>query len=275
MAFCFLALSPNYLSRVIIMSLILHKGAQSIDYDGLRTLDTPEPTRTHVPIPHYRLVDLVRHTLAFYGHSVVAERHGVTPDGMRYFGLMNLSSHDGAYEDAVVLRSSHDKSLPVGIGFGGNVFCCDNLSIYADTVVHRRHTAKLKADLPGIIMNVVEPLANVRDAQQRVFSRYRATPLTPEWADHVILELYRQDALPNKLIGTVNSEFLDPSFEELRLQPLNGWRLFNAVTFALTGNFLATPQATPKLHRVLDGVCARLATPESRLGPPAPLPLAA
>lgn len=243
------------------MTLMLHKGAQPIDYDGLRNLETPAPTRTHVPIPHYRLVDLVRHTLAYYGHRVVSEQHGVTRDGMRFFGLLNLSSHDGAYEDAVVLRSSHDKSFPVGIGFGGHVFCCDNLSMYADTVVHRRHTAKLKSDLPGIIMEVVEPLADVRDAQQRVFQRYRTTPLTPEWADHTILELYRQEVLPSKLISQVNQEFYDPSFEEMRLQPLNGWRLFNAVTFALTGNVLAAPQTTPRLHRVLDGVCARLATP--------------
>jgi hypothetical protein len=239
------------------MSLMLHKGAQPIDYHGLRDLMTPEPTRTHVPIPHYRLVDLVRHTLGFYGHQVVAEQHGITPDGMRYFGLMNLSSHDGAYEDSVVLRSSHDKSLPVGIGFGGHVFCCDNLSMYADTVVHRRHTARLKADLPGIIMAVVEPLANVRDQQQRVFDRYRATTITPELADHTMLELYRQGVFPSKIIGDVNQEFYDPSFEEMRIQPLNGWRLFNAVTFVLTGKILGSPQTSQTLHRVLDDVCTR------------------
>lgn len=240
------------------MTLMLHKGAQPIDYSALRSVDTPEPTRTHVPIPHYRLVDLVRHTLGFYGHQVVAEQHGITPDGMRYFGLMNLSSHDGAYEDAVVLRSSHDKSLPVGIGFGGHVFCCDNLSMYADTVVHRRHTAKLKADLPGIIMSVVEPLADVRDEQQRVFSRYRATSLSPEMADHTMLELYRREVFPSKLLKSINQEFYDPSFSEMRSEPLNCWRLFNAVTFALTGTVLAVPKATPTLHQVLDGVCTRL-----------------
>jgi hypothetical protein len=241
------------------MTLMLHKGAEPIDYAGLRQLVTPPPTPTHVPIPHYRLVDLVRHTLAYYGHQVVAEQHGITQDGMRYFGLMNLSSHDGAYEDAVVLRSSHDKTLPVGLGFGGHVFCCDNLSMYADTVVHRRHTAKLKKDSPGIIMEMVEPLADVRDAQQRVFNRYRATPLSPEMADHTLLELFRQQVFPSKLLASVNQEFYDPSFDEMRQQPLNCWRLFNSVTFVLTGSILAAPKATSTLHQVLDGVCARIA----------------
>ena len=91
-----------------------------------------------------------------------------------------------------------------------------------------------------------------------MFARYRATTLTPEWADHTLLELFRQGVYPSKLLGEVNQEFYDPSFEEMRLQPLNGWRLFNAVTFVLNGKILGSPQTTQTLHRVLDDVCVRL-----------------
>ena len=42
--------------------LMLHAGAEAIDYDGLRSLVTPEATPTHVPIPHHRLVKLVETT---------------------------------------------------------------------------------------------------------------------------------------------------------------------------------------------------------------------
>ena len=34
------------------------------------------PTATHVPIPHFRVVDMLKHTLAFYGHEVTAEHYG-------------------------------------------------------------------------------------------------------------------------------------------------------------------------------------------------------
>ena len=59
------------------MTLMLHVGAQPTDYDGLRALDTPLPTATHVPIPHFRVVDMLKHTLGFYGHEVTDENFGV------------------------------------------------------------------------------------------------------------------------------------------------------------------------------------------------------
>jgi hypothetical protein len=71
------------------MTLLLHCGAQEVDYDALRELETPPATPTHVPIPHFRVVDMLRHTLSFYSHEVTEEHHGLTADGMRYFGLLS------------------------------------------------------------------------------------------------------------------------------------------------------------------------------------------
>src|SRR5437764_8031702 len=113
-----------------------------------------------------------------YGHEIVDEHHGTTEDGARYFGLLSLRSTYTGYEDTVALRNSHDRSFPVGIGFGSRVFVCDNLAFIADTVIKRKHTANLKRDLPGIIGELIEPLAITREAQARTFERYRHTMLT-------------------------------------------------------------------------------------------------
>ena len=42
---------------------MLHVNAAAVDYDGLRQLKTPPATPTHVPIPHFRVVDLLKNTL--------------------------------------------------------------------------------------------------------------------------------------------------------------------------------------------------------------------
>ena len=141
------------------MTLMLHRDAKALDYDGLRALDTPPATPTHVPIPHFRVVDMLKTTLGMYGHEVVSEHHGITEDGMRYFGLLSLRSPYTGYEDTCGLRNSHDRSFPVGVGFGSRVFVCDNLAFIADHVIKRKHTANLKRDLPGIIGELIEPLA--------------------------------------------------------------------------------------------------------------------
>lgn len=236
------------------MTLMLHAGAHEIDVAALRAIETPPATQTHVPIPHHRIVDLVRHSLGFYGHEVVDERHGVTPDGMRYFGVMLLKSAYGGYEDAVALRNSHDKSFPIGIGFGGRVFCCDNLSLIADQVMKRKHTANAKRDLPSLITEMVEPLADARERQEKVFTLYRGTPITVVQADHAIMEMYRNDVINLTRIGEVWREFEHPSFTEMGGEK-TAWALFNAATFVLNGRVVGEPRNTQNLHRIIDGAC--------------------
>jgi hypothetical protein len=234
------------------MTLMLHAGAEPVTYDALRTLTTPEATPTHVPIPHVRVVDMLRHTLAFYGHEVIEENFGVTPDGLRFFGLLSLRSSYGHYEDTVALRNSHDKKFPVGIGFGGRVFCCDNLSFIADHVIRRKHTANAKRDLPGLIGELVEPLALARERQQRTFLRYQETPLSDAEADHAILIMYREGIITVQRIAEVLGQWQDPAFAEWG--PPTAWRLFNAATYVLLGKVVEQSALTPRLHRVIDAI---------------------
>src|SRR6478735_7343706 len=114
------------------MTILLHAGEKPVDYDGLRVLATPNGTATHVPIPHHRVVDLVAHALGYFGHEVVGRDFGVTEDGQRFFGVLTLKSEWTGYTDTVGLRNSHDKSFPIGIGFGSRTFVCDNLAFSAD-----------------------------------------------------------------------------------------------------------------------------------------------
>src|SRR5712691_3461918 len=174
------------------MTLMLHVNAKAVEYDGLRQLETPPATQTHVPIAHHRVVDLVRSTVAMYGHEIVGEHHGITEDGARYFGLLSLRSTYGNYEDTVGLRNSHDKTFPIGIAFGSRVFVCDNLAFVGDHVIRRKHTVKAKRELPGLITEIVQPLQQQRIAQNQKLLAYQGTPLNDAQADHAILSMYRK-----------------------------------------------------------------------------------
>lgn len=233
--------------------LMLHCGADEVPFDQLQQLETPEATKSHVPIPHFRVADLVRHALGYYGHQVVEEHHGVTEDGMRYFGLMRLRSDYGGYEDTVGLRNSHDKKFPIGISFGSRVFVCDNLSFSGDHVIKRRHTANAKRELPGLVMEAIEPLIDARTAQQRQFDAYKATPLSPELADHAIMQMYRQGVINVQRIAEVHQEWETPSFDDFIER--NAWRMFNAATHVLSGRVVNNPSSTQALHTIIDGVC--------------------
>lgn len=237
------------------MTLMLHAGAEPIDYDALRALTTPEATDTHVPVPHFRLVDLVSHSLGYYGHQVESQAFGVTPDGMRFFGVLTLRSPYTGYADVVGLRNSHDKSLPVGVSFGSSCFVCDNLAFIGDSVIKTKHSAKLKMRLPGLIGELIEPIADQREAQQRKLLSYQETELSDELADMAIMRMFREDIINVQRIPAVLNEWECPSHD---WGNKTAWRLFNATTFALTGKVMEKPAVTTKLHQVIDGVCERV-----------------
>ena len=234
------------------MTLCLHSGAKPVAYEELRSLETPAPTKSHHPIAHHHVVDLVKHSLTFYGHQVVEENFGVTEDGMRFFGVLSLKSEYGNYTDVVGLRNSSDKSFPVGVSFGSSVFVCDNLAFVGDHVIRRKHTAKLKFELPGLIASIVEPLAGEREKQHQTFLRYQSTPLDEMRANHAIMAMFREGVINVQRIPEVLHQWEEP---ECDWGDKSAYRLFNAATFALTSKVAENPSITSRLHEIVDGVC--------------------
>jgi hypothetical protein len=234
---------------------MLHAGAELIPYAGLADLPIPDPTDTHVPIPHLAVVDMVKYALGFYGHEIVEEHHGVTPDGARYFGVLELRSTYGDYTDTVGLRNSHDKKFPIGISFGSKVFVCDNLAFNGENVIKRKHTINAKRELPGLVAHVIEPLRDLRQVQQRTFEVYRETPLIESQVDQAIMQLYRKGAINLTRIADVLDAYEKPPHD---WGDETAWRLFNATTFALTGKVAENPTITRQLHQVIDGICHRV-----------------
>lgn len=235
------------------MTLMLHRGAEAVDYDLLDALPIPDPTPSHVPIAHRAVVDMVKYALGYYGHEIVEEHHAVTPDGARYFGILSLRSAHGDWTDTVGMRNSHDKTFPIGISFGSRVFVCDNLAFLGDHVIRRKHTANAKRDLPGLVAEVIEPLARQRAAQAEIVGRYRATPVTDGRADQAILQLYRAGVINLQRIADVVAGWDDPPHPEWGER--TAWRLFNATTHALAGRIAENPGITRRLHDVIDAVC--------------------
>ena len=237
------------------MTLMLHAGANPVDYEALRAVPVPPPTDTHVPVPHHEIVELMRFTLGFHQHEIAEEHHAVTPDGARYFGVLCLRSPYGEYTDMLGLRNSHDKSLSIGIAFGSRVFVCDNLAFSADHVIKRKHTVRAKRELPGLLADIIQPLKAQRIAQNEKLLTYQASPVSDAAADQAIMQMYRQDIIGVQRIADVLEQWERPAHD---WGDKTAWRLFNAATFALAGKVAEKPDLTKRLHTVVDGTCERL-----------------
>lgn len=237
-------------------NLCLHAGARTVEREQLVTVPTPERTKTWVPIPHNRLLEGVQAQLQRAGLSVVSEAHGLTKDGARYFGLLQVQNGhtDNDFGLVVGLRNSHDHSLPAGIVVGASVFVCDNLSFSGEVRLARKHTANVERDLPHLIERAVGRLGDLRRSQDERFGAYKRHELTDEAAHDLVVRALDARVLPVTRVPDVLKEWREPHHPEFR-DGKTAWRLFNAFTEELKGNLDLLPHRTQALHGLLDSAC--------------------
>ena len=100
--------------------------------EELARVATPVGTATHKPIPHIAVVEKLIEALGFRQIGVVQEEYAVSADGMRMFGVMDLSSGFEGCRFAIGLRNSHDKSFRLSCTVGLRVFVCENLAFHGE-----------------------------------------------------------------------------------------------------------------------------------------------
>jgi hypothetical protein len=237
-------------------NLMLHCGAQAASRDQIGAVATLPRTPTWVPIPHDRLLGGVLTCLERAGLSIVTEAHGLSRDGNRYFGLLQvLNGHaDQDFGLVVGLRNSHDKSFPAGLVVGASVFVCDNLSFSGEIKLARKHTAHVERDLPRLIEQAVGRLGDLRRTQETRFIAYKQRELSDGHAHDLIVQALDAQVVPVTKIPEVLREWREPRHPEFR-EGRTAWRLFNAFTETLKGRLDALPARTQALHGLLDAVC--------------------
>src|SRR5262249_30769696 len=132
------------------------------------------------------------------GLSVVSEAHGLSRDGARYFGLLEVVNGrpDGDFGLVVGLRNSHDKSFPAGLAVGAHVMVCDNLSFSGEVSLARKHTAHVERDLPQLIDRAVGRLGDLRRSQEERFAAYKGKEFADSAAHDLLVRALDARVLP-------------------------------------------------------------------------------
>src|SRR5579872_6896955 len=191
-------------------NLMLHCGAESLGFEAVEAVQTPERTDSWVPIPHNTLIRQVTDTLASNGMSVVTEAHALARDGQRYFGLFQvananiaLRNNDGDYGIVVGIRNSHDKSYPAGLVLGSQVFVCDNLSFSGEVKLSHKHTSRIVQNLPGLVNKAVGLLSDLRCKQDMRFQAYQEMALDDVHAHDIIIRALDTKAIAPPMVAAV------------------------------------------------------------------------
>src|ERR1017187_7253368 len=121
--------------------------------EELARVATPAATATHKPIPHIAVVDKLIEALSFRQIGVVQEEYAVSADGMRMFGVMDLSSGFDGCRFAIGLRNSHDKSFRLSVTIGLRLWrACHKRSYAQHLFMCSKPAEMLAGEGPGSLL---------------------------------------------------------------------------------------------------------------------------
>jgi hypothetical protein len=215
------------------LNLMLHCGAEPVEYDQL-DVPLPPQTETFVPIPHSTVLNTVKSALTTTTAEweIVQEKHGMTHDGDRYFGLLQLTNPTTDPESdtglVVGVRNSHDHRFAASLALGHGVFVCDNLAFSGEVRVNRRHTRHIRRDFPGYVARAVGKLLLGRERQQQMIDAYKNARLGPQRAHDIVIQLLDNRVIGSTMIPKILEGFRRPTYDYGHRQ--SAWNLFNAVT---------------------------------------------
>lgn len=235
-------------------NLILHCGAHTASLKDVKTIPTPPATDSWCPIPHHELITTVQKTLASSRLKIGTQAHSLSHDGMRYFGLMEVTAKRKNSDDycwVLGLRNSHDKTFPAGIVAGASVFVCDNLSFSGEIKFARKHTRFINRDLPQLVERSIGLLMSKWHDQDKRIAAYKEAEISEVDAHDLIIRATDVGVCSNRFIPSLLREWRKPRYEAFASR--NVWSLFNAFTESLkSGNLAELPKRTEALHGLMD-----------------------
>ena len=235
-------------------NLILHCGAYSASRLEVAKTSTPPSTQTYQALPHISLLEEVEGAIRSTGLKISNQAYALTQNGARLFSLSEVRNGHAEETYGMILgvRNSHDKSFPVGLCVGAQVFCCDNLSFSSEVTVHRRHTVHLQRDLPKLISVAVGKLYDLYGHQSLRFETYRNTKVRDRVVHDLLVRACDIGAITNRMLPAVLKEWRTPSYPDFEERTI--FSVFNAATEILkkSGNLQELPNRTTALHSLLD-----------------------
>ena len=240
-------------------TLIAHCGARKVTRDELMAIPMPESTRTHQPLSHFEIVEVLEEALSFRHLSVVRDEYAVSADGMKMFGVMDLDSEFDEGRFSIGLRNANDKSMRLALTAGYRVVVCDNMAFSGDfTPLLHKHTAKFH--LKDAIAIAVDRIHRGLGTLANQIKEMRSFGLTDNDARLMIYGAFMEKAIkgvPRHMMPLVHGNYFDPVKEDFR--PRNLWSLSNAFTSAFKSLApLKQFEATAKLAAYLSNIRADL-----------------
>ena len=236
--------------------MMLHCGANLVDYDEVQKVPVPAPSGRHYPMAHTVLVDAARKHFETSGIEIVEESHALSHEGQRYFGLMKLKSgymDNPDWSMVAGLRGSMDQTFAQSMVAGNTVFVCDNLCFSGEIKIARKNTRNALAEVPMLMSRAIGMIGDLYTSQAERYTAYQNTELLDREVRDALVRACESKVISSSKIMRVWEQWQNPEFEEHNQYGDSVWKLQQAFTEVQKGtNLFTLPKAQQALQGVLD-----------------------
>lgn len=210
-------------------NMILHCGGFEVKTDDLIDYIPPEKTRSYQPLSHFDFASMLLEAAEKERLSVVEQKWAISHEGNRMYGLVNFDRELNGHQLGIIVRNSFDRSLAAGIAAGNRNMICDNTALsgsYRSMIKHTNNVNYWSA--------IQEAMGTITFDMEEYVKKIEYLKMENISIDDAKLLLF-DAAFNSGLISTAHvvdilDEFVEPSFDEFAAEPLNKYRLFQAVT---------------------------------------------
>ena len=240
------------------MSIMMHKGSRSITREELSELETPEGTRTHVPIPHHEILNQTQKTLGQLGFLFEDSTQLVSNDNQRFLGSFTVDhptrnwKENNDYTFKVAVMNSHDKTYPVTLFAGTEVFVCTNGQWSSNVKLSRKHTKNAWDDIFSNLRELAFQMEDIRNEAIDRFESLKEIDFDSKREVHdFVVETCKRNIIPWQHAPHVLEHWDTPEHDEFKDR--NGYSLFNAYTSHWrSGNPFDLSSKTTRLRGFID-----------------------
>lgn len=226
--------------------LMAHCGTKKINREELAKIPAPAATDTHKPVAHIALVHKLIESLAYRHLEVVRDEYAVSPDGMKVFGVLDLSHQTDDYRFSIGLRNSNDKSMRIALTAGLRVFVCDNMAFSGEfQPLMAKHSKHLP--LEDVVTLGVDKIQRAFTPLSEQVLRWKQQSVSEAAAKLCIYDAFlKKRVAPRQLMPAVHKAYFEPEHQEFAAA--TAWSLYNAFTHAFKElNPIRQFQATAQL----------------------------
>lgn len=197
----------------------------------LKTIPVPEKTTTYTPIPHAKIIKLIKKAVKKYDLVIMDEKYALTSNKAVALGKITFVGEYVDVNPQLAWLNSYNKTRAFKIAVGAEVFICSNGMVIGDLKMNRKHTGDAMTQVAEMIDTVIQGIIKFSKSIHKDVQSMKYNKMNEEDAAKILGELFLSNVLTSAELNKIKKELHNSNnFNQLDNAMFSLWDMYNHIT---------------------------------------------